>query len=168
LAGSLLCLFRCSVREKELTESLERAAMTNDDKSNDLYVGLAGMGLVCLVLLVIIVNTLRLVDNLGPQIGDIITFSPAKKISPDAQEAVAVTMTLAGSLTAVPCVLDPRTMLASGGSLVIEAVRPKPNPSYRVHWAGARTSDGRTDCGAQAEFLLNQSDIVALHLAAGN
>jgi hypothetical protein len=142
--------------------------MTNDDKSNDLYVALAGMGLVCVVLVVTIVNTLRLVDKLGPRIGDIITFSPAKTISPDAQEEVTVTTNPAGGLAAIRCVLDPRTMLASGGSLVIEAVWPKPNPSYRVHWAGTRTSDGRTDCGAQAEFLLSQPDIVALHLAAGN
>jgi hypothetical protein len=138
---------------------------TNDDKSNDLYDALVGMGLVGLILVVTIVSTLRLVDCLGPRIGDIITFNPAKKISPDGQ--ASITVTPAGDLTAVPCVLDPRTMLASGGSLVIEATHPKPNPSYRVDWAGVHTSDGRTDCGAKAEFLLSQPDIVALMLAAG-
>jgi hypothetical protein len=36
-----------------------------------------------------------------------------------------------------------------------------------VDWAGARTSDGRTNCGATAEFLLGQPEIVALKLAGG-
>jgi hypothetical protein len=139
---------------------------TNDDKSNELYAALAGAGLVGLFLVLTIVSALRLVDDLGPRIGDIITFNPAKQISPDLQERITVTP--GGGLTAVPCVLDPRTMLASGGSLVIEAVQPKPDRRYRVDWAGAHTSDDRTDCGAAAEFLLSQPDLVALLLAAGN
>jgi hypothetical protein len=105
-------------------------------------------------------------DDLGPRIGDIIRFNPATKISPDEHEPITVTPD--GVRTAVPCVLDPRTMLASGGSLVIEAVQPTPDPHYRVDWAGEHTSDGRTDCGADAEFLLSQPDLVALLLAAGH
>jgi hypothetical protein len=68
----------------------------------------------------------------------------------------------------VPCVLDPRIMLASGGSIVIKAVQPKPNRSYRVDWAGSRTSDGGADCGPNGEFLLSQVDIVELKLAAAH
>jgi hypothetical protein len=153
---------------EELTESLERAAMkpTEDDKSNELYIALAGVGFVALILVLTIVSALRLADDLGPHIGDIIKFNPVKKISTDLQELITVTPD--GHRTGAPCVLDPRTMRASGGSLVIEAVQPKPDARYRVDWAGVHTSDGQADCGAEAEFLLSQSDIVALLLVAGN
>jgi hypothetical protein len=138
---------------------------TNDDKSNELYAALPGMGVIGLILVLTIVTTLRLVDHLGPRIGDIITFNPARQISPDLQERITVRP--GDDLTAVPCILDPRTMMASGGSLVIKAVQLKPDPKYRVDWAGMRTSDGLTDCGVEAEFLLSQPDLVALLLAAG-
>jgi hypothetical protein len=139
---------------------------THDDESNELYATLAGVALVGLILVLTIVSILRLADDLGPHIGDIIKFNPAKKISTDLQERMVVTP--GGGLTSIPCVLDPRTMLASGGSLVIEAVQFKPEPRYRVDWVGVHTSDGRIDCGAEAEFLLSKPDIVALLVAAGD
>ena len=138
---------------------------TNDDKLYDLFQALTGMGLVGLIVAAIIVSSLRLADGLGPRIGDIIKFDPSKKISPDLQEPI--TTASIGGVTTVSCVLDPRIMLASGGSLVINAKQSKPNGTFRVDWAGTRTSDSQRDCGANAELLLSKSDIVTLMLAAG-
>lgn len=58
-------------------------------------------------------------------------------------------------------------MWASGGSLLIDAVRREPRLGYRVHWAGARTTDDAADCGTSAELLLGPTDIAALTFAAG-
>lgn len=139
---------------------------TNDGKLHDLYNALAGLGLIGLVATVIIASTLRLVDDLGPQIGDIIKFDSAKKGLPDMQKPIAVVRV--GGLTAVSCVLDPHIMLTSGGSLVIKAMQTKPDFIFGVDWVGTHTSDGQTDCGAAAEFRLSRPEVVALKLAAGN
>ena len=58
-------------------------------------------------------------------------------------------------------------MHANGGSVVIEAREPRASFGYRVHWAGARSSDDGTDCGASADLLMNQEDIEVLAMAAG-
>ena len=127
-----------------------------------------GSILLCLTAVVLAgaVGTVGLMQNLGdlgPKIGDIVTFDPLRwppvndKTQIDAASAEAP---LAG------CVLDVRAIRASGGSVVIEAKQPGDRPRYRVHWAGQRTSDSR-DCGDSAELLLDQDDIEALAMAAG-
>jgi hypothetical protein len=144
-----------------------RAAMTsaNHDRLNEWHDALVAIGLIGLGASLMVGAMLRLEDSLVPQVGDIIVFGPAKKISAGVQEPITVTPT--GAPNATACVLDLRIMLESGGSIVIKATQPKPNRRYRVDWAGARTSDGRTNCGATAEFLLGQPEIVALKLAGG-
>ena len=138
----------------------------HDDESEDLYTALAGMELVGLIMTITIVGMLHLVDALGPRIGDILSFDQAIKIASDAETRIAVIPV--GDPGAVRCILDVRSMLASGGSLAIEATWPKPHPSYLVHWAGGRTSAGLTDCGTSAEFWLSPADLVRLKLAAGH
>jgi hypothetical protein len=138
----------------------------NDDRLNELYDALVVIGLIALGATLMIGAMLRLEDNLAPHVGDIIAFGPARQIAPGVQEPITVTPV--GRPAAAACVLDLRIMLASGGSMVIKATQPKPNRSYRVDWAGPRTGDGRADCGAKAEFLLSQAEIVALRLGAGH
>jgi hypothetical protein len=138
----------------------------HDDKSEDLYAALAGMGFVALIITITIVSMLHLEDALGPRIRDMISSDPATKIASDTE--IRITVTPVGDPGAVRCSLDVRSMLASGGSLAIEATWPKPNPSYLVHWAGGRTSSGLTDCGTSAEFLLSPANLVNLKLAAGH
>jgi hypothetical protein len=137
---------------------------TNGDKSNELHALLAGMGLVCLVIMMLIVGVMHLADEMGPRIGDIISFDPARTRSIDT--ATKITVFPAGA--SASCVLDLQVMWTFGGSLVIAATQLGPNPSFRAHWAGTRTSDGATNCGASADLQLNQADIVALKLAARN
>ena len=138
------------------------AMRANDDQSNDLRATLAGLGLVGIILMVTIVSALQLMDALGPRIGDIIRFDPARATSPVGQTSIRVTP-LAGR----SCKLDPSIMAASGGSLMIEATSPEPDRAYRVGWAGRRTSDGPADCGPAEVFLLSQADLIRLKLASG-
>jgi hypothetical protein len=135
----------------------------NHDRLNEWHDALVAIGLIGLGASLMIGAMLRLEESLAPQVGDIIAFGPAKKIGVGVQEPITVTPT--GSPGAAACVLDLRIMLDLGGSIVIKATQPKPNRSYRVDWAGARTSDGQANCGAAAEFLLGQAELVALKLA---
>ena len=67
----------------------------------------------------------------------------------------------------VACVLDVRTIHANGGSVIIEAREPRADFGYRVHWAGARSSDDGANCGSTADLLMNLEDIEVLAMAAG-
>lgn len=140
---------------------------SRDDDYLDLWAAMAGIGLVGIIAVLMIVGMTHLADVFGPRIGDVVRFDPARTLPSDMTTRLTVTRT--GDPTMGPCVLDVRTMMASGGSLVIEAAQPKPDPHYLVHWAGGGTTrDPATDCGTSAAFVLTPGDLVALHLAAGN
>jgi hypothetical protein len=66
------------------------------------------------------------------------------------------------------CVLDLAMIQKAGGSLVVEQRGSTgPDRSYRLHWAGPRTSVDREDCGTEADLVLSQMDLNALASAAG-
>jgi hypothetical protein len=140
-------------------------ASTNDGKSCDLYTALLGMVLIGTITSVGIVGLQRLADALAPQVGDIVSFYRTERGGTDTPTRIKALHT--GGMRAVGCILDVHVMRASGGSLVIEGLQFTPGRSYRVHWAGARTSDGGTDCGAAADLVLSRVDVVALKSAAG-
>ena len=136
----------------------------NDGKSSDLFGVLAGIGLVVLVVIVLVVSLLRLANELGPQIGAIIAFEPVQSELNDTQ--VRIVALRIGESSPSPCVLDVHVMLASGGSLLVDAIPFDSDRRVRVHWIGTRTSDGVNDCGAAADLLLTREDIAALTVAA--
>jgi hypothetical protein len=136
----------------------------NNNKSNDLFISLVNVIMVITIIAVIVAGVLRFVDHFRPRPGEIISFDLAKSISPDTEPRMEVMP--AGIASANSCYLDVRTMRSSGGSLVIEAIQPGPSITYRVHWAGGPTSDGRTSCGESVELLLNHAQFIALKLAA--
>ena len=70
------------------------------------------------------------------------------------------------ALPAVTCSLRPEVMASGGGSLVVEERFQHPR-TFRVHWAGAHTSDGTADCGNSAELVLSSPDLVLLSNAVG-
>ena len=43
----------------------------------------------------------------------------------------------------------------------------RPVPGFRLHWAGARTSDPDGDCGSNADLFVDRSDLANLATAAG-
>ena len=136
----------------------------NDGNSSDLYGVLAGIGLVVLVAVLLIVSLSRLANELGPRIGTIMAFEPRQTESNDTQ--VRITTLRIDESSPSSCVLDAHVMLASGGSLLIDAVPFDALRRVRVHWIGARTSDSVNDCGAVADLLLTREDIAALAVAA--
>jgi hypothetical protein len=111
------------------------------------------------------IGLLRQIGELGPNVGDIVSFDPHETLSRDMQTKIAATR--AGDRTGATCILDVSAMHAGGGSVVIESRQPETNSGYRVHWAGAHSSDDPANCGASADLLLNQEDIEILALAAG-
>lgn len=139
-------------------------AATNHRKTSKRYTAFL---LLCVVLMMgigLLESLLRLVDGLGPQIGDVIAF-PATQ-APLVNTA-SFSVSRAADATGTPCTLDVPTMQKSGGSLVVVSKQYEPNQIFQAHWAGRRTSNEHDDCGDSAELLLNSNQLSALIFAAG-
>ena len=117
------------------------------------------MMLVCMA--TVIGMCLRLAEQLEPRVGDVADFS-SHQVSRDVLP-VMVTAKEAGHT----CVLASEVMASSGGSFVIVARQPALEGSYLIHWVGAHTSKGKTDCGSSADLLVSKSDLLGLVSAAG-
>jgi hypothetical protein len=111
------------------------------------------MALACIG--VVIGMCLRLAQSLEPSVGDIAEFIPGQSVRD--MPPVAVTAHEAGR----SCVLSSDVMAQSGGSLLI-VLRGPAAAGYVVHWAGARTSSGATDCGASADLSVSKPDLLSL------
>lgn len=95
----------------------------------------------------------------SPKVGDIVRFHPGTTVA----EGLTFTAHRTGS-TVRPgrtCVLDPQTMVQSGGSLVVEARLLKLH-QYQVHWIGGATAAGGNNCGSSVNLLVKQSDLQTL------
>ena len=99
--------------------------------------------------------------DLGPRVGDILVFHRGARMPADWEFTAA---TAAAAPTT--CTLRPDVMAAEGGSLVVEQSFDSPR-SFQVHWAGARTSQGNSDCGSSAELMLPEGDLQLLSNAVG-
>jgi hypothetical protein len=137
---------------------------TNDSHSTELHFVLLAIATVIVTVITLTAALLRLADNLGPQIGDIIAFPVAN--TPSTSTTVLMVDRVRAS-SRRPCTLDVPVMQRFGGSLMIEAMQFKPDLRFQVHWAGSRTSDGQQDCGGSADLLLNHYQITTLVFAAG-
>jgi hypothetical protein len=144
----------------------EQLAMTpsNGSNSTELHFALLAIATVIVIAITLTAGLLRLADNLGPQIGDIIAFPVAR--APSVSTTVLMVDPV-GASSRRRCALDVPVMQRSGGSLMIEAMQLKPDRRFQVHWAGTRTSGGQQDCGSSADLLLNQFQITTLVFAAG-
>lgn len=105
-------------------------------------------------------------DAFRPHVGDMVVFRPRTADSDMWQMRVPATE-VAGRPGDATCMLNPRVMSIAGGSLVVEARRETSPPLYRLHWAGTRTDDGPSDCGAAADLTLTRTDLQKLANAAG-
>jgi len=137
----------------------------NASKSSGVGSILLGIVAVALAGMVGTVGLINQVGELGPKVGDIVTFDPLRAMSRDMRAQLPAIAAEGGP--GVACVLDVRTMHTSGGSLIIEAREPRASFGYRVHWAGERSSSGGTDCGSSADLFVNPEDIDILAMAAG-
>ena len=137
---------------------------TNDRKSGELSTAFMVVVVVITGGSLLAAGLLRLADRLGPQTGDIIAF-PATRVPSVSTASFAASRAIGPD--SMSCILDVQTMQKSGGSLVVESTQSEPSRIFQVHWAGARTSNDRDDCGGSADLLLNSYQISALIFAAG-
>ena len=137
----------------------------NDSKSSGIGTVLLGVTAVALAGMVGTVGLLQTVGDLGPKVGEIVSFDPMNAASRDMK--VEITTVRADDRSGTTCVLDAGTMRANGGSLIVEARLPQTPTRFRVHWAGGGSSPGATNCGAAADLLLTQEDLDLIAMAAG-
>ncbi len=109
-----------------------------------------------------VAGIVRQTAELGPKLGDIITFDPADE-GPDTDGTVLTATRPDGT----DCTLDVTTIRRSGGSFILEQRDAGPDLPWRAHWAGARTGDGPADCGAQADVIISSMNVTFLAAAAG-
>jgi len=99
--------------------------------------------------------------DLGPKVGDILVFRQGARMPSDWEFAATTAATPSAT-----CRLCPEAMASGGGSLVVEQRFDAPR-RFQVHWAGVRTSEGATDCGAIADLILPHADLQLLSNAVG-
>jgi hypothetical protein len=136
----------------------------NDSKSAGFGSVLLGMTALALACMVGTIGLLHQVAELGPKMGDIVTFDPLDPMSRDMKAQISASPVEQPGRT---CLLDVRTMHAAGGSLIIEARMPRPQQGFRVHWAGGGSSEGASNCGGSADLVVDQQDIEILAMAVG-
>ena len=103
----------------------------------------------------------RQAADLGPGVGDIVSFRPDRPSPFDSAERFT-----ADRPHQTSCVLDLGMIRLSGGSLVVEQLGTVTDRIYRVHWAGPRTSEDATNCGTEADLVLSRTEMNALTMAA--
>jgi hypothetical protein len=108
------------------------------------------------------VGIVRQVGDLGPRVGDLVTFDPLHRVSFDSSAQVTADRPGSGK-----CMLDIATIQRSGGSLMVERRGAGPDRLYQAHWSGLRTSEDTNDCGRDADLVLSSVDIGTLATAAG-
>jgi hypothetical protein len=137
----------------------------NDSKSSGIGSVLLGVTALALAGTIGTIGLLQKVSELGPKVGDIVSFDPRESFSRDMK--AEVTAIPVGARPGIACTLDVRTMHASGGSIIIEAREPQNQAGFRVHWAGGSSSTEGNDCGQSADLLLSREDLEVLAIAAG-
>lgn len=137
----------------------------NDTKSGGAGTALLGMAAVLLAGVVGTIGLIQQASELGPKVGDIVTFDPMDQMSRNMPALIAAIP--ADNTPGVACALDVRVMHANGGSVVVEAREPGSSFGYRVHWSGVHSSNDAADCGATADLLVSLDDLEILAMAAG-
>jgi hypothetical protein len=134
----------------------------NDHGPNEARLVFLSLAVLLVAAPLMVVGLLRLADCLGPNLGDIVSFSASDEPSVSTASITVKPFNYYGT-----CVLDVPVMQTTGGSLVIEAALFGSEQAFQVHWAGLRTDNGQEDCGTSADFLLNKTQMAVLIAAAG-
>lgn len=133
---------------------------TNDIMARILIPVIAGLGFMLLVLFA--VNAIAGMVHPRAHIGDIVSFTPSEDKGGEDSTRLIVHRS-----NQFVCVLDLRVLRHVGGSLVVEGQAAEATGSFRVHWAGQRTSSDNADCGTQADLILDGQELDILALGAG-
>jgi hypothetical protein len=135
---------------------------TDNQRSFTLLSPLLLAGVAALTSFVGALDLARALADMGPQVGDVITFQSDRGMTNDMSARLDVARITQGT-----CRLDAGVMHASGGSLVVERRQVSTPHRYQVHWSGLKTSTDDQNCGRSADLVLRDSDMEVLALAAG-
>ncbi len=133
---------------------------TNDAMARLLLPTIAALG--CLLIALSAANAIADMVHLRPHIGDIVSFTPTGN-----QPSADGTRLIVHRPSQFGCVLDLSVLRRSGGSLVVEGQVTEATGSFRVHWAGERTSVDTANCGEEADLILDGQELDILALSAG-
>jgi hypothetical protein len=120
------------------------------------------IGLACLSLIVGAASAIAAMTHATPRVGDIVAFTPVA-----GQPVEGSTRLIVNRPNQFGCVLDLGIIRRSGGSLVVESEMTDAAGSFRVHWAGQRTSSDTGNCGDHADLILDGMELDLLALSAG-
>jgi hypothetical protein len=121
----------------------------------------AAIAILCVLGTVTTVSAITELTHPTAHLGDIVAFT-ASKVETATEDAHLIVH----RQNRFGCVLDLNVLRRSGGSLMVES-QFGPGHSFRVHWAGARTTNDTADCGRQADLIVASGDLDILALAAG-
>jgi hypothetical protein len=128
---------------------------------------LTGLGLAIFLGVVVAAVAVAEANVVTPALGDIVSIKAGADVPRPLQTGIDVARIDANGEPSGSCVLQADVIAQEGGSLVVEATRPADRPSYVVHWAGAHTSIGPSDCGPAADLLLTDTALQHLAQVAG-
>ena len=120
------------------------------------------VGAGCMTVILTAIDAFNGLKQATPHVGDIVSFSASSVTS--AEDATRLTVCRSGQSG---CVLAVNVLRQSGGSLVVESQIADAADSFRVHWAGARTTADSDDCGDRADLVLEGRELDILATVAG-
>jgi hypothetical protein len=132
----------------------------NDNTARFLFPAIAGLG--CIIVALTAVHAIAAMAHIRPHIGDIVAFTAS--VDTPTEDG---TRLIVHRPNQFGCILDLSVLRQSGGSLVVESQVADTSGSFRVHWAGQRTSADTANCGTHADLVLDGQELDILALSAG-
>jgi hypothetical protein len=108
------------------------------------------------------VHAIAAMTSMTSRVGDIVSFVPSA--NQPVEDGVRLIVHRPDQFG---CVLDLGILRGSGGSLIVESEVHKAVGSFRVHWAGERTTADTGNCGSSADLILDRRELDILALGAG-
>ena len=134
--------------------------ISNEKVARTLLPAIVGAG--CMVTLLSAMSAISEWQNAAPHVGDMVAFTTSRQLP-----SRSPTRLVAHRPDQSDCILDTGTLRRSGGSLVVERQVTEADGSFRVHWAGERTTTYASNCGDSADLILDVHDLNALASTAG-
>jgi hypothetical protein len=157
------------VSQEAICRSQEEGMRKDGERSDDTI----GAGLAVVVVLALLgiggISLAQQIKSLaGAGVGDIIAFqaggSAPRRLRSEVQAFVADIGDPAQPQAS--CLMNVRTMLETGGSMVVEAIDLTEPVSYRVHWAGGPTGSDNTACARKSDLIVRRDVLITLIAAA--
>ncbi len=131
-------------------------------RSHTLVLLAIGAGLVVMAILSGMLGVADFVRVSGPGVGDVVAFDANLGVPTDLPTRLSVVRA-----DGTRCQLDLEVMQRVHGSLIVDFATSESPHVYRLHWAGAHSSLGASDCGAAADIEASDTVMATLLVATG-